>query len=64
MKNNNTIITGFVHWKDGEITETEKYRNIDEAVEKFEKTYMPMIEQINGVEFFNHKTYEIISKFY
>lgn len=58
-ENNNSII-GFIHWKDGEITQTTPHASANEIIDAFE----PMKNEISGIEFFNIKTYEITTKFF
>lgn len=57
---NKNYIVGFIHWKDGEITETTPHNNESEIID----TYEPMKNEISGMEFFNLKTYEITTKFF
>lgn len=63
MKTENNTISCFVHWKDGEITQVHFSEN-DFDIDGIAKTYEAMKNEIDGLEFFNHKTYEITTKFF
>lgn len=58
METNN--VSAFIHWKDGEITQTSVFN----SVEDIKTAYEPVKNDIDGIECFNLNTYEITPIFY